>query len=189
MYNVGMEQDARRGSSPDQDLRPSVLPIVLGLLGAGLLVGGALTVWLERPGGNFSLFDGVVTGTVRGTAFPSGMVALGAGIGAVVLSALLLTPFLRRSAGLLLIIAGLVAGLAAIYFLVTIDDRLAEHATAEVSSDAHPPSEVDPFIEMLIRTERISVDPGLGVYLAAAGAVSSIVAGAWAVRGPSPARG
>jgi hypothetical protein len=161
--------------------RRTVLLIVLGLLAGALLSSGAFMDWLIRPGGNFALFDGVVTGAVRGTEFLSGKIALGAGVGAIILTSLMLTPTLRRSAGLLLVVVGLLAAGFALYFLTSMDARLVDHATEAVSSKTHPEAETRSFVEVLIRTERISSDPGIGLYATIGGSILAIVAGAAAM--------
>jgi hypothetical protein len=180
--DMGTDRYASEGN-PASTPRPrrKALLVVLGLLAGALLTGGAFMDWLIRPGGNFSLFDGVVTGAVRGAEFLSGKIALGAGIGAIILTSLMLTPILRRSAGLLLVVVGVVSAGFALYFLTSMDARLVDHATEAVSSKTHPEAETRSFVEVLIRTDRISADPGIGLYVSTGGSILAIVAGAAAM--------
>ena len=150
---------------------------ILGLVGGALIVGGALLPWAQSDG--VSVGSVVIPSDARGLEVSFGFVAMAAGILAAVLA--LVTLFSPRRAarimGAALILVALLAGAIVVIHALDLGQTYVDFAIATAGDSGLPLEGVELSIIQLMEIGSLTVDPGLGLWVAGAGVVLVFVGG------------
>lgn len=150
---------------------------ILGLVGGALIAAGALLPWAWSDG--VSVESVVIPSDARGLDVSFGLVAMAVGILGVILALVtLLSP--RRAARLLaaaLMIVALVAGAIVVINALDLGQTYTDFAIARAGDAGLPLEGVERSITQLMEIGSLSVDPGLGLWIAGGGAALVFVGG------------
>ena len=150
---------------------------ILSLVGGALITGGALLPWAQSDG--VSVESVVIPSDVRGLDVSFGLVAMAAGVLAAILALVtLLSP--RRAARILgaaLVLVALLAGAIVVINALDLGQTYADFAIATAGDAGLPLEGVEQSIAQLMEIGSLTVDPGLGLWVAGAGVVLVFVGG------------
>lgn len=150
---------------------------ILGLVGGALIVGGALLPWAQSDG--VSVESVVIPSDAGGLDASFGLVVMAGGILAVILALVtLLSP--RRAARVLgasLIVVALLTGAIVVINALDPGQTYVDFAIATAGDAGLPLEGVERSIVQLMEIGSLTVDPGLGLWVAGAGVVLVFVGG------------
>jgi hypothetical protein len=149
--------------------------------GAGALTAtaGALLPWLVNPSGAAGIEGGSIAGSFGGVETPLGIATLVAGAASVLLALLWLAiPRVIGVAAPLVVMGAIVIVACAGYVLLTARERFVDIAAATSANPQTSSAEIRDFFPRFLVANDISIEPGVGLYLAAAGGAVSLVGGA-----------
>lgn len=144
---------------------------ILGLVGGALVAGGVFLPWATSDG--VSIGSVVIPSDASGWEVSFGFVAMAAGILAAILALVtLLSP--RRAArvlGAALMVVALLAGAIVVINALDLGRTYADFAIATAGDAGLPLEGVEQSIVQLMETGSLTVDPGLGLWVAGSGVV------------------
>ena len=151
----------------------------IALLVAGLVVvAGGLLSWFQVPSGAIGFDGGAVQASYSGLdAGALGIAALIAGASVAIAGLAAIAWRTRRVPAIVGVVGGVVAVGVGLFVLTRLSNAFVDVAASRASNESLPAGKIDDLLTRLIDAGQVSVDPGLGLYLVAAGGLAALILG------------
>lgn len=147
-------------------------------VGGGVAVVGSFLPWTTNPSGVLGIEGGSIPTSFRASEFPLGIAALSAAALVAFVGLLwLATPRVIALASSLAVLGSIVILASAGIVLSTLEDRFVEIAAETSANPSTTTAEILDFLPRFLVANDVTIEPGVGLYLALGGGLLSLLGG------------